>query len=235
MTWIPIPAQQTRIVGVHATADYRRVLFEGSYIYAAGETDSSRDVHYTAISGTKLFGPWTTALRALFKIGDSGGTGSGQLFVAENNFTRVWECAPCGIEYGVYYANLFGATRGWNSLGGSNFNRLRSAFEVNPLVVISSGLAAGSEIWGAACGVQLFRHHEDESFVPEVAYQSVDGRSVAGIGLRYLRKTGCRSFLEVLGVANFSSHSQLRREGVFFVAHDRFLRGGSVAKRQSRV
>jgi hypothetical protein len=155
------------------------------------------------------------ALRTLFKIGDKGGDGSGQLFVLENNFTRVWDSKPCGVEYGVFYANVFGATEGWNSLGGSNFNRLRSAFEVNPLVVISSGRVLMNDIWGASAGVQLFRHHEDESIIPEVAFQSPEGEPVWGLGLRYLRKTGRRTFFEALGVANVSDDLAFRREGVF--------------------
>lgn len=212
------PDQQTRMVGVHASADLRRMLLEGSYVFAAAESDSSRDAHYLAFSGTRLAGRGTTAIRALFKIGDDGGRGSGELFVLEKNFTRHWDGKPCGVEYGVFYTNVFGATKGWNSLGGSNFDRLRSAFEVNPLVVISSGVAVNDDTWGAACGVQLFRRHEDESIVPEVAVQSIAGEPVWGLGLRYLRKTGCRSFLEALGVANLSEDRTSRREGIF-LAH----------------
>lgn len=209
------PDEQTRIYGVNASVDYRRALLEATYMYGAAETDSSRDAHYLAVSATKQFGPRTMALRTLFKIGDKGGDGSGQLFVLENNFTRVWDSKPCGVEYGVFYANVFGATEGWNSLGGSNFNRLRSAFEVNPLVVISSGRVLMNDIWGASAGVQLFRHHEDESIIPEVAFQSPEGEPVWGLGLRYLRKTGRRTFFEALGVANVSDDLAFRREGVF--------------------
>lgn len=209
------PNEQTRIYGLHATADCRRMLFEGTYLYGAAENDSSRDAHYLGFSGTRLIGPWTTAVRALFKIGDEGGEGSGQLFVVENNFTRVWDSKPCGVEYGVFYANVFGATEGWNSLGGSNFNRLRSAFEVNPLVAISAGRAVTDDVWGVSTGVQLFRHHEDESIIPEVAFQSPAGEPVWGVGVRYLRKTSRRTFFELLGVANFSDDAAYRREGVF--------------------
>jgi hypothetical protein len=68
---------------------------------------------------------------------------------------------------------------------------------------------------GVATGVQLFRHHEDESIVPEVACEDRDGATVWGVGLRYLRKTGARTYLQTLAVANRSRDSQFRREGVF--------------------
>ena len=103
--------------------------------------------------------------------------------------------------------------RGWNSIGG-NFNRLRTSFEVNPLIGIAAN-AAPDDAWGIALGAQLFRHHEDESIVPEVAFQQVAGDAVWGLGLRYLSKTGSRAFVEVLASFNLADDPQYNREGVF--------------------
>lgn len=210
--------EQTHLYGVHATADIRRLLLEFSYLHAFAETDSGRDADFLAFSGTKMIGACTIAARSFFKFGDERGTGDGQLLVLESNRRRVWESHPCGVEHGVFYANFFGATKGWNSLGGSNFNRLRSSFEVNPLTAISIGNTVTDDIWGASGGVQLFRHHDDESIVPEVAFQSVAGEPVWGIGLRYLKKLGPRTFFEALGVKNFSGQPALRREGLFLAS-----------------
>lgn len=200
--------------GAHATIDYRHAFLEATYAYANHDLDNSRNSHFAALSGTKLIGPTTLAGRALFKIGDRGGTGSGELFVLEANRTRYFEHGPAGLEYGVFYANAFLATQGWSNLGGANFNRLRTAFEVNPLVQISAGRPAG-DTWGIATGVQLFRLHEDESWIPEFAFEAPNDIPVWGVGLRYLRKTGRRSFFEALGSFNFSDDPRFDREGVF--------------------
>ena len=106
------------------------------------------------------------------------------------------------------------ATAGWSNLGGGNFNRLRTSFEVNPLIRISAGRSA-DETSGAALGIQLFRHHDDESWVPEFAFEAPSGEPVWGFGLRYLRKTGRRTYFEALGVLNYSDDSQYDRQGVF--------------------
>jgi len=203
-----------RTVGVHASADYKRVLIESTYAFVAHEADSSRDQHFAALSVTRLTGALTTAGRAMFKWGDAGGTGSGQLFVLETNLTRVFSDNFAGVEYGVYYCNAFVATEGWNPISGGNFDRLRSAFEVNPLINISTR-GALADTAGVALGVQLFRHHEDESIIPEIAFDVPGGEPVLGFGLRYLIKTGPRSFAQVLGVVNFSDDPRFDREGVF--------------------
>ena len=194
--------------------DYRRVFYESSYAYLTHDFDSSRDTHYFALSRTQLIGNYTVAGRALFKHGDSGGTGSGQLFTLEGNMTRLYDNKPLGVEKAVFFTNAFLATRGWNSIARANFNRLRTAFEVNPLVRISSGNTLSNN-WGASAGVQLFRHHEDESWVPEIAVEQPEGEFVYGVGLRYLRKISCRSFIEVLGLYNESSDDRFDRLGVF--------------------
>jgi hypothetical protein len=106
------------------------------------------------------------------------------------------------------------ATQGWNSLGGANFNRLQAAFAVNPLVRIAAGLPT-SDTWGIAGGVQLFRRHEDESIIPEFAFQAPQGVPVWGVGMRYLRKTGRRTFFQAFAVANFSPQERFTRDGLF--------------------
>ncbi len=68
---------------------------------------------------------------------------------------------------------------------------------------------------GVAGGVQLFRHHEDESLTPELAYESTRGASVWGVGLSYQRKVTARSFWDVNGVLNFSREAAFRRKGLF--------------------
>jgi hypothetical protein len=202
------------LYGVNVFADYSGVFWEATYAFVSNENDDSRNTHYAAISRTKFYGPFSLAARALFKFGDKGGRGSGQLFVLESNWSRRFHDKPCGIEHGVFYCNAFGATQGWNPISGGNINRLTASFEVNPLVRLATGRSL-EETYGVSAGVQLFRHHEDESIIPEVAFQSAAGTPVWGIGLRYLRKTGRRTFLEVFGVANFSDDSRFEREGIF--------------------
>ncbi len=200
--------------GVNATADRKHAFYELTYAFKQHEFDSSRDAHYAAISRTQLYGTWVVAARAMAKIGDGGGIGSGQLFVVESNRTRYFDGQPLGVEYGVFYCNAFLATEGWSSIAGGNFNRLQSAFEVSPLVAISSGNTV-SDNWGGSLGVQLFRHHADESIIPEIAFQSPLDVPVLGLGVRYLRKTSARTFFEVLGVRNFSDDPRFDRKGVF--------------------
>lgn len=203
-----------RMYGVHVSADHRRAFYEGTYAFVQNQLDSSRDSHFAALSRTKMYGPFTVALRTLFKWGDSGGRGAGQLFVVETNRTRVFDAKPLGVEKGVFYCNAFFANDGWNSIGGGNFNRLTSAFEVDPLVLLTVN-PDPPEVAGVVMGVQLFHLHEDESFVPEIAFQDVDGDAVFGAGLRYQRKLSARTFVEVLGVFNSSDTPALRRNGIF--------------------
>lgn len=206
------------LVGIHAQFDHRLAFHEATYAFVQHDFDSDRDSHFLALSRTQFFGPLSLAGRALFKVGDRGGRGSGQLFVLESNYTRTFDREPYGVSHGVFYANAFAATSGWNAIAGNNFNRLTTAFEVNPLVRLSAGIGV-ADTYGVAAGVQLFRHHEDESLIPEIAYESPDGASVFGLGLRYLRKTGPRSFIEVQGVYNESNDSRFDREGIFTAYH----------------
>jgi hypothetical protein len=203
--------------GIHATADYRQMLFEATYASLDHGSDPSRDAQFAALSVTKLLGSATLAGRALFKWGDEGGRGDGQLFVLESNLTRTFSPAcysNTGIEFGVFYANAFHATRGWNSISGGGFDRLRSTFEVNPLVRISAGRQP-DDTAGLALGVQLFRCHEDESITPEVVFETPGGTPVWGVGLIYQRKTGPRSFFETRAVGTWSDDPVYRRDGVF--------------------
>jgi hypothetical protein len=203
---------ESQLVGIHAAFDYRKVFYEATYCYL--NTYGPRDTHFAAFSRTQFFGPLSLAGRVLLKLGDAGGRGSAQLVVLESNYTRAFERKLFGFEYAVCFCNAFWASEGWNSIAGTNFNRLRTAFEVNPLVRLSTG-AASEETVGVAFGAQLFRHHEDESIVPEFAWEAPDGQTVFGAGLRYLRKTGPRTFLEVLGVLNWSDDDRFDREGIF--------------------
>ena len=203
-----------RLVGTNLSIDYERKFYELTYAFVAHETDSQRNTHFAAISRTALCGPLTIAGRGLFKWGDRGGRGAGQLLTLECNYGRVLEHSRLGIESAVYFANAFYATKGWNSIGGGNFNRLRTAFEVDPTIRLSAG-PANADTAGVTLGVQLFRHHEDESFVPEVAFETPGGEPVLGFGFRYQRKLSPRTYVEALGVWNLSDDPQYQREGVF--------------------
>jgi len=210
-----------RMYGFHTTLDHQRDFYEASYFFVETPDAPGRDQHFLAFSRTEFRGQLTWAGRTLFKFGDEAGTGYGHLFVLESNYTRVFDHQPLGIQTAVAYSNLFYAGEGWNSAAQGGFNRLRSTFEVNPLVAVSLGRTT-AENYGASLGVQLFRHHEDESFSPEIAFQTPGGDFVYGGGLRYQRKTGQRSFFEVLGVVNFSDNPNLRRDGVFVCETIRF-------------
>jgi hypothetical protein len=208
------PGDSANLYGMHITADYRKTFYEITYAFLENEADATRNQHFAAISRTAFYGPLTVSGRALFKWGDEGGRGDGQLFVLEASHGRVFDDNWTGVEHAVFYGNAFLATEGWNSISGGNFNRLRTPFEVDPLVRIAAGRDPGDN-WGLALGVQLFRRHDDESIIPEVAFEAPEGNSVFGLGLRYLRKTGPRSFFELLGVAAFSDDPRFDREGVF--------------------
>lgn len=205
------------VFGAHVQADYRGAFAELTYAFVDHRRQANRSVNYAAASYTKFFGPLSLAGRALFKWGDSAGRGDGELFVLESNYTRVINSGSlhaCGVEEAVYYANGFAARRGWNAISGGNFNRLTTSFAVNPLVAISAAPVM-TDRYGMAAGVQLFRHHQDESLVPEIAYERADGADVYGLGLQYLRKLGPRTYLDIRGVSGFSSDPRFRREGAF--------------------
>jgi hypothetical protein len=209
--------KSTELVGLHAQADWRHVFIEGTLAYVSHASDNRHDARYGAASVTKFFGPLSLAGRALFKGGDEAGRGDGALYVIESNFTRTvpheLQCKT-GIDYAVFYANVFSATSGWNSISGANLNRLRSTFAVDPLVRIARG-ENPSDTHGVSVGVQLFRDHEDESFMPEFAYEEPQGEPVWGFGLRWQKKLGPQIYIDALGVMTWSDNEALDREGVF--------------------
>lgn len=204
----------SQLAGIHAAADRRGTFYEATYAYARHDFDSSRDSHFAAISRTKLYGRNNVSARALFKWGDQSGIGSGELLTLEANRIYHVEHNRLGVDHFTLFSNAFVASQGWNGLGGGNLNRLRTAFEVDPLVRIATG-AVNRDTFGVTLGAQIFRKHEDESFVPELAFEAPGGEAVFGIGMRYLRKTSSRSFLDVLGTWNFSSDPALDRRGGF--------------------
>jgi hypothetical protein len=211
--------RSTDIVGVELTADYRLAFLEATYIHTFDRSASDRDADFFALSGTQFFGPLTLAGRAMFKTGDrgrSGGSGDGQLYVLESSLTRKTPEAVeehTGVELAVGYLNLFHATEGWSPVAGGNFDRLRSLFVLDPLLQIAMGRTPGDTL-GAAAGVQLFRHHQDESIIPEVAIEEVRSETVWGIGLQYERKLSPWIYLNLRGVKTWSGDPTLVREGI---------------------
>lgn len=205
------PEVETQVYGLHATADLNRDFYELTYAYLDADVD--RSAHFVGLSRTTFHGPLTLAARGLVKLGDDAGVGGGHLLALESNLHRIFECEPLGFHHGVFFCNAFWAEEGWNSIAGANFNRLRTAFEVDPLVRLTTTGVLEDTV-GATLGAQLFRDHDDQSYVPEFAWESRGGDSVFGFGLRHLRKTGRRTFLEVLGIANWSDNSQFDRIGI---------------------
>lgn len=200
------------VFGTHISVDRHHTFYEFTYAYL--DSGQTSDAHYFAASCTKFIGVYTLSGRAFARVDSAGGAGNGELFVLEANRDFIFDHKPLGVEHAVAYANAFWVEEGWSPISGGNFNRLRTAFEVNPLVSIASGQIETGR-WGVAVGAQLFRHHEDESLTPEFAFESPDGQSVFGLGLRYQRATGKRSFFEVLSLINFSDDPQYERRGVF--------------------
>ncbi len=207
-----------RLYGVNATIDHRRTFYELSYLLLQHQVDPGRDARYAAISATKIYGPLAVAARGLFKWGDPVGSGDGQLFVLESNYTRFFHDNPLGVNKGVFYCNAFYAGSGWSPISGGNLNRLRATFETNPLIRIAAGVAT-DERWGVSMGVQLFRRHADESLVPEIVYEAPSGVPVLGLGLQYMRKLGARTYLESLATFGISDDPRYEREGVFVSYH----------------
>ena len=208
----------SEVLGADLFIDYHHAFIEATYAYRKHSRTADGDAHYLAASGTKFFGPATATARAMVKIAGPAGS-DGQLFVVEWNTHRTFDegfLARSGVHHAVMYANVFYATDGWSPIAGANFNRLRSSFEVNPLVQIARG--DRDDTPGVAAGVQLFGDGDDMSLTPEVAWEAPGGQSVFGAGMRYQRRTSVRSFLELRSLINFSRRSQLERNG-FFASH----------------
>ena len=207
----------SQLIGGHAQAERRNVFVELTCAWTDHDVTATRDAFYAAASATWSRGPWTLTGRGLFKWQDRAvaGTGDGELFVAEVNRAKYFDHDVLGVDHAVFFFNGFSASRGWSSIAGANLNRIRTAFEVNPLVGIARGGPQLQDTVGAALGVQWFRHHDDESIVTETAFESPGGQTVWGAGIRYLRKTSQRSFLEVLVFGNTSSDDLYDRAGVY--------------------
>ena len=206
------------LYGIHTSADYRHAFLEATYAHIRRDRDEDFSTNYLALSGTKFFGPLSLAARTMYRFGGEGNSGGdGHLQVIETAFTRATshdvQCLT-GIELAVAYLNAFYASDNWVTIAGGNLDRLRNSFSVNPLVDLALG-GNTVERYGAAIGVQLFRHHQDESLIPEFAYEEQSADAVLGVGLRYRRKLNARTFLELRGLKNWSDNAALRREGLF--------------------
>lgn len=208
------PTSDARLGGLHVIAEYRLAYLEMTVAHVDHAVSSRRDRLYGGLSATKFYGPLTVTGRALGEWGDEAGNGAGGLFVLESSLNREFASDPLGFEYALFYMNLFHVTEGWNSIAAGNFNRLRTAFETNPLVRIAAR-ARNPRNTGLALGVQLFRHNEDASLTPEFAIETPEDARVFGVGLRYQHKTGARSYFEALGVWNFSDDDRFDRRGIF--------------------
>ena len=210
-------ARSTDVVGTEITADYRMAFLEFTYAHTFDQHSSDYDADYFALSGTQFFGPLTLAGRAMFRVGRDPASDDGQLYVIESSRTRLpphWLEEFCGVELTVSYLNVFHATSGWQPIAGGGFDRLRNLFALNPLLQIAAGRAPADTL-GAALGVQLFRRHQDESIIPEVAIEDFDGETVWGVGLQYERKLGSRTYLNLRALKTWSGNGALVREGVF--------------------
>ncbi|MEM6799357.1 MAG: hypothetical protein AAF589_07565, partial [Planctomycetota bacterium] len=207
------------VLGADAFIDFRHAFIEATYAYRQHGGTADADAHYLAFSGTQFFGTATASARAMVKIAGPADS-DGQLFVLEWNTHRVYHeglLPRAGVKHSVLYANAFYATQGWSPIAGANFDRIRSSFEVNPLVLIARG--DRDDTPGVAVGVQLFGKGDDSSLTPELAWEAPGGTSIFGTGLRYQRRTSVQSFLEVRGLVNFSDHSPFERDGVFASHH----------------
>ncbi len=205
------------VLGVHLSADYRHTFIEATYAHLNRSRDVEFSTNYLAASATKFFGPLSVSGRTMYRFADDSSVGNGNLQVVETAYTRVpsykFECLT-GIESTVTYFNAFYASEDWTTIAGGNFDRLRNAFTVNPLLNLAAGAPPQKRI-GAALGVQLFRHNQDESLIPEIAYEEVSADATFGIGMTYRRKLTARQYLELRSIKNWSDTPALRREGFF--------------------
>lgn len=202
---------------VHLSADYRHVFIEATYAHLHRDRLPGFDANYLAASATKFWGPLTIAGRTMYRIDGQATGGDGHLQVIETSLTRTPACwleERTGIEEMVAYLNGFYASDHWTTISGGGIDRVRNAFTVNPLLNLAAG-ADPVERFGAAIGVQLFRRHQDESLIPELAYEQVRTDAVFGAGVRYRRKLNARQFFELRGIGSWSDNPALRREGFF--------------------
>ncbi|MEN1680925.1 MAG: hypothetical protein AAGJ46_15155 [Planctomycetota bacterium] len=209
----------SNVLGADAAIDFRHAFIELTYAFRDHSRSRSGDAHYLAASATQFFGPATLTGRVLAKVAGAADR-DGQLYVLEWATHRALDrglLPELGCHHCVFYATGFYATPGWDPIASANFSRLRASFELNPLVQVARG--DRDETPGVALGVQLFGPGENSSLTPELAYESPDGVSIFGAGLRWQRRTSVQSFVELRGLVNYSDHSPFDRDGVFASHH----------------
>ena len=205
------------VAGTHVTADYRHSLLEGTFAYVDPSGPVNDETYYFAGAWTQFIGQLSLTGRVLAKTGESAVFDDAVLYVLESNYhTPVPESIKhcTGFDHAVLYSTAFHATEGWVPISGGNFDRLRSTFEVDPLISISRG-RVNDDTTGVAVGYQLFANEDDESLIPEVAYENPGNDEMYGVSLRYLYKLNPRTFLDCRTIQTWSSNSQLERKGAF--------------------
>jgi len=203
-----------RMYAVYASADYRRTFSEATCALVQHTEDASRDSHFAGISHTKPIGPIQLGRSSVIQVRRSRWVGCRAVVRRREVSAASFRTPRAGNRTRRFLLQRFLGQRRLEFDWGGNFNRLTSTFEVNPLVRISL-FPPLETTWGAGTGVQMFRHHEDESLIPEVAFEDRGGSAVWGVGLRYLRKTGPRTYVQALAVANFNRDSRFERDGIF--------------------
>lgn len=204
-----------RLYGAHAIIDWKTRNVELTYLRVFDATDPARNQDYFGASVVQLWGVWNFAGRALFQLGDEARDGAGQLYVLEANYTRYLQ-EPLGtFDTYLVYCNAFWATEGWQSISGGNFDRLRGAFAVNPLVQLSLRQGRTPRTAGIAAGVELFLLHKDLAIIPEIALEFPEPDEVLGLGGRIRYKISKQSQLELRGLLSFTGADDLRRDGLF--------------------
>jgi hypothetical protein len=205
------------VLGTNLTADYQHSLLEATFAYVNPSGQLNDETYYLAGAWTEFIGQLSVTGRVLSKTGESRVFDDALLYVLESNYhtplpESFKECT--GFDHAVIYSTAFHATEGWVSISGGNFDRLRSTFEVDPLISISRG-RVNDDTTGIALGYQLFANNDDESLIPEIAYEEPGNDSMYGISLRYLYKLGPRTFLDCRTIQTWSNNSNLERKGAF--------------------
>ena len=204
----------TRLLGMNANCDWGARFLEFTYAHLWETSNRSRNQDFVALSATQLLGRVNFTGRVLANIGDTGGSGSGQLYVFESNRIREFRHHVFGFESVVGYCNAFWATAGWNPISGGNFDRLRSTFAVNPLVQLTLD-PTGLETRGVTLGAEFFALEKDLALIPEASTEVVGDDEVVGLGLRLRRKFLRRSQIELFALGTLTGADALRRNGIF--------------------
>ncbi len=205
------------VLGTHLTADYQHSLLEATFAYVNPSGQLNDETYYAAGAWTEFIGQLSVTGRVLSKTGESRVFDDALLYVLESNYhTPLPEFfkESTRFDHAVIYSTAFHATEGWVPISGGNFDRLRSTFEVDPLISISRG-RVNDDTTGIALGCQLFANNDDESLIPEIAYEEPGNDSMYGISLKYLYKLGPRTFLDCRTIQTWSNNSNLERTGAF--------------------